>query len=159
MYSKILKLALVLCLIAYLAVLVRLIVLKYPDAMMRAVLESWSLENMQRQAAQSNLVPFRTIASSLFASQLPVELPTLVYNVIAFMPLGLLLPCLSLRLRRWHRVFFTGLLLALGLECVQLVTMLGIADVDDVILNVTGALVGYGLLQLALRVVTPPPAG
>lgn len=159
MNSKILKLAFSICLIAYLAVLVKLIVLKYPDAMMSAILESWLLENVQRQAAQSNLVPFRTIATSLFAAQLPVELPTLVYNVMAFMPLGFLLPCISVRLRHWDTVFFAGLLLALGLECAQLVTMLGTADVDDVILNVTGALMGYGLFQLATRVVTRLPAG
>ena len=143
MLSKLLRIFFTVCLIAYLILLIRLIVFKYPDAMMLDILRGWSLDGFRRHLAGSNSIPFGTIGSSLFNMQLRVEVTTLIYNIVAFVPLGFLLPCAATRFRYWGRVLFAGLVVSLWFEFVQLVTMLGSADVDDVILNVTGTLMGY----------------
>ncbi|WP_056969090.1 VanZ family protein [Lacticaseibacillus thailandensis] len=69
-------------------------------------------------------------------------------NVLWFMPLGLLWPALG---RRGHRLWGTAclsLLLSLGIECWQFLLATGIADIDDVIFNFIGGLVGYGLYRI-----------
>lgn len=148
MRSRLLKFCFAMCLIAYLILLIKLIVFKYPDAMMLDILRGWSMDGFRRHLAMSNIIPFRTIGSSLFNPQLRVEVTALIYNVIAFVPLGFLLPCIAARFRRWIQAFAAGLVVSLWFEFVQLVTMLGAADVDDVILNVSGTLIGYGVYQL-----------
>jgi glycopeptide antibiotics resistance protein len=133
--------------IAHLALLVKLIVFKYPGSMTREILRTWSVGRLIRHIQSSNLIPFKTISSSLFHNQLRIEIAALVYNVIAFLPLGFLLPCMGERTRRWDVVLIVSFSVSLAIELVQLVTMLGSADVDDVILNVVGTVIGYGLFK------------
>lgn len=64
-------------------------------------------------------------------------------NIIAFMPMGFFVPSL----REQHTgLFFTVLTcfsVSLLVEVTQLVTRLGCCDVDDLILNTLGGLLGY----------------
>jgi glycopeptide antibiotics resistance protein len=137
------------CFIAYLALLVKLIVFKYPDLMTHEILRSWSAEGLVRHIQSSNLIPFKTISRSLSPDRLRIEIVALIYNIVAFVPLGFLLPCMGERARKWGVVLIAGLGVSLAIELVQLVTMLGSADVDDVILNVLGTLIGCGLFKAA----------
>ena len=67
----------------------------------------------------------------------------LVGNVLLFLPLGLLMPVLWRR-ERLRDALLAGLALSLGIEVVQLV--LGrFLDVQDLLLNVLGAGLGWGL--------------
>lgn len=134
--------------IAYLILLIKLIVLKYPDAMTYEILRHWSLDGLMRHIKTSNIIPFKTIASSLFNSPLSFMVTILLYNIGAFVPLGFLLPCIRKNARKWWVVLIVGLLLSLVIEVIQLITLLGEADIDDVILNVTGTVIGYGLYKL-----------
>ncbi len=63
-------------------------------------------------------------------------------NVVWFIPFGLILP---LMLRTKHKalhVIIYGLLLSMCIECLQFYMHTGIADIDDVIFNTTGAFIG-----------------
>ena len=76
----------------------------------------------------------------------------LLGNVVLFMPLGLLLPLLGARCRRFALTAAVGLSVSVGIELVQLALLLTqtarrVVDVDDVILNVTGACLGYLVWQ------------
>lgn len=64
-------------------------------------------------------------------------------NIMIFMPFGFLLPIMSRKLRGFFRVTFLGFELSLAVECVQLVTRTGSFDVDDMILNTIGAMLGF----------------
>lgn len=64
-------------------------------------------------------------------------------NIVGFMPLGFILPVLSKRFRSGVFIVFLGFLLSLLVESLQLVTRLGIFDVDDLILNTLGTMFGY----------------
>jgi len=79
-------------------------------------------------------------------------------NVVLFVPLGILLPLVSRRLR-----FLQGILIALGLsvgiEILQYVSRAWgsyrLADVNDVILNVLGAALGLAIVMLPRLVLGP----
>lgn len=64
-------------------------------------------------------------------------------NVIAFMPFGFLLPLLGGRRTNWFATTICAFAFSLFAETVQLVLKLGSFDVDDLLLNTIGGLLGY----------------
>ena len=97
--------------------------------------------------ASVNLVPSRTVVGIVRDHRGMVGWQ-LFGNVILFVPLGNLLPRLSTRYRRFAFVAAAGLSVSVSIELVQLAMRLTLisrrtVDVDDVILNVTGACLGY----------------
>jgi glycopeptide antibiotics resistance protein len=75
------------------------------------------------------------------------------------MPLGFLAPIVSERARTLSRLIVLGVVVALAIESIQFLVILGLGnvaravDVDDVILNTIGAVIGWamwrGLSQLS----------
>ncbi|MDO5785496.1 MAG: VanZ family protein, partial [Eubacteriales bacterium] len=63
----------------------------------------------------------------------------IVGNIAAFVPIGILIPLLRRDLSL-GTTFFVGLLLSAGIELTQYFTGLGSCDIDDIILNVLGAM-------------------
>lgn len=74
----------------------------------------------------------------------------LVLNVLMFVPLGALLPMNFARLRRWQYTGLCTLAVTCAIETLQLFTGRS-ADIDDVIMNALGGLLGYALYALACR--------
>lgn len=62
-------------------------------------------------------------------------------NVIMFIPMGYFLQ--MLQKKRWKEIAVAAVLVSLGIELMQYITTLGIFEVDDVIHNTIGALLGY----------------
>lgn len=99
-----------------------------------------------------NLVPFRTIAAlfaALRAGETTRFLINFAGNILVFVPLGLLPPLL------WRRYRGAGgaalpALCSLGIECCQIFTGRSV-DVDDLLLNALGGLLGWLLARAALR--------
>lgn len=67
----------------------------------------------------------------------------LIGNVLCFMPLGFVLPVLSYKNRGIFKVTFICFMCSVTVELIQLVSKLGSCDVDDVILNTSGGILGY----------------
>lgn len=100
---------------------------------------------------QYNLVPFQEISRYIrYRNTLPgLFLVNIVGNIAAFLPFGLLLPALlPTRMRKLLAVFFMTYLFSLSVECVQMLTHVGIFDLDDIILNTLGGVLGYFGYQL-----------
>ena len=74
----------------------------------------------------------------------------MVLNVVMFVPLGFLLPACFSRYRKWHRTLIAGFLTSLTVECIQLFTF-RVTDVDDLLMNTLGAVIGFVLAKLLLR--------
>lgn len=73
----------------------------------------------------------------------------LVGNLIAFVPFGLFVPLIYRK--RIHNILqFTilAILCSTAMEFVQFITMVGQADIDDVILNVLGAVIMYLIVYI-----------
>lgn len=68
-------------------------------------------------------------------------------NVVAFMPFGFFVPMLSRR-RGLFRIVCMSFELTLAVELTQLFTKVGIFDVDDLLLNTLGGLLGYVLYEI-----------
>lgn len=64
-------------------------------------------------------------------------------NVVCFMPLGFVLPIITNRNWGGVRVTIMTFLASLFVEVLQLVSKLGSCDVDDLILNTFGGILGY----------------
>lgn len=100
-----------------------------------------------------NIVPFETISGALRYGLDWQPGRVLVGNVLAFAPFGIFLPILWPRRRSLISVVAAGLAISLVLETVQLGLSLligapyRVADVDDVIINVLGVALGYGLYR------------
>lgn len=94
-----------------------------------------------------NLEAFRTIR--LFLNVLndqeytTAALINLGGNVILFIPLGFFLPQVFPKLRKFGRSMLATALIISAVELTQLFTLLGSCDIDDLILNVIGASIGY----------------
>ena len=65
-------------------------------------------------------------------------------NVVIFIPVGALAG-VALRRMTWKKVLMIGLCLSVGIEVLQFVFMKGFSEVDDVMHNTIGCLIGYGL--------------
>jgi glycopeptide antibiotics resistance protein len=103
------------------------------------------------QVVDDNLVPFHTLA--IYWRNLGSEfwLRNLFGNVLLLLPLGLLGPIALPSLDRWWRVALVALLYSMTIELIQLAVPDRSADIDDVIVNVAGALFGYLLLVVVRR--------
>lgn len=75
----------------------------------------------------------------------------LLGNVVMFIPLGFFQPWLSRRLRTWYKTLASTMVLILLVEAVQYLTRLGSCDIDDLILNIVGAVIGYTLWRITNR--------
>lgn len=73
-------------------------------------------------------------------------------NILAFVPFGAILPVISRRFRGFFRVMLLGFFFSLLVECTQLVTRVGTFDVDDLMLNTLGAVIGYLFFTLCDRI-------
>ncbi|SHI26521.1 VanZ family protein [Desulfosporosinus lacus] len=72
-------------------------------------------------------------------------------NVLAFMPMGFLLPLIFNKLNSAKAIVITTFITSFVLEGIQLISKLGTADIDDVILNILGGFLGYLLLMKNLK--------
>jgi glycopeptide antibiotics resistance protein len=102
--------------------------------------------------APRNFVPFRTIAHDVRVGGLEF-LVNFVGNVVVMLPMGLLLPSLIGRRCSALRVATASLAISLLIEVLQGLSRRRVADVDDVILNTLGGLIGFGLWCLGRRAV------
>lgn len=100
-----------------------------------------------------NLEPFRTIRNYLIAYRLgnisgKLTVLNLLGNLTAFAPMGFFLPALY----HWQRsIFFFLATLALGIttvEVTQVYSGVGSCDIDDLILNLAGALLVFVICRL-----------
>jgi glycopeptide antibiotics resistance protein len=108
-----------------------------------------------------NLKPFATILPALHHGPGSFMFANLVGNIAAFVPLGLLLPVAFRRLW-WPLVILAGLVVSTAIEVTQYAISNNLghgyraADVDDVIVNVAGTIVGlaiYGVIVLGATIV------
>lgn len=72
-------------------------------------------------------------------------------NVLLFVPLGIFLPGIWRRMRKFFAFFLTVAASVIVVELLQLLTLLGSCDIDDLLLNLTGAVFGFGVWKLFSR--------
>lgn len=109
------------------------------------------------QVVEHNFIPLRTIGIYLANPDSGFWAGQMVGNLLLLLPVGLLGPVVFPWMDRWLRVLVASLALSTAIELAQLWIPDRSADVDDVLLNVVGAILGYAILT-ALRIGSRPPA-
>ena len=142
-------------LIAYSAILIKFVVFK---AIPTIRIGHLRLRFAGSHTGPGNFAPFKTIVAQLIARGNPlIAVVNLIGNIIPFMPIGLLAP-LVFRSISWQKALVLGVLTGLTFEVMEVVFRVGIFDIDDVILNAFGVMVGYGAFVMFKRRAQPRPA-
>ena len=142
----------ILLLSLYLCLLLRLIVFKYPIPVLRGIIDEWELSNAKAGVATANLTPFKTIRMYIRYYDTINGFDNLFGNILVFMPLGILIPLSFPGMRRFWEVLLHSFWLSLCIELFQLVSHFGAFDVDDILLNALGGLLGYLVFVIASRI-------
>ncbi len=113
-----------------------------------------------------NIIPFNTVLSIL-ENDPSTFIRQVLGNIIIFIPMGFFLPVYISRLKRLKSCFFAVLSLTVIIELTQLlldfilVKNYRCCDIDDVILNAIGGMIGYAIFSIVkrfyFRLSTKPP--
>lgn len=116
---------------------------------------------LERQDQRANFVPLQGIMkmienASIFDDEVTQRIVflNLAGNVLVFAPFGLAIPLLERRLNRGWLVVLLGLAFSLVIELAQTFLIARVFDVDDLILNAFGALIGF-LVYTLMNVISP----
>jgi glycopeptide antibiotics resistance protein len=100
------------------------------------------------QVVDHNFIPFQTIAIWIANPDSGFWIRQMLGNLLLLLPVGLLGPIALPWLDRWRRVLLVAFALSLAIELAQLWIPDRAADVDDLLLNVAGAAIGYAILSV-----------
>ena len=127
-------------LITYLFILIEILVLK-DLAMVRV--GHLRLNFGGSQEGTPNLIPFKTIFYYLQGHKgFLIASINILGNIIALVPLGFLVP-FFIQNMKWNKILWLSIIAGLLIELTQLVLHIGIFDIDDVILNGMGVVIGF----------------
>ncbi|ONI44237.1 hypothetical protein AN641_07710 [Candidatus Epulonipiscioides gigas] len=77
-------------------------------------------------------------------------------NIVMFIPLGIILPILFSNFKSYKKIFLFSFGLSLSTEFIQMITARS-ADIDDLLANTTGGLVGYGIYLIFIGLIALIP--
>jgi glycopeptide antibiotics resistance protein len=97
-----------------------------------------------------NLYPFKTISNFLANSSrysFHVLFINLAANIITFIPLGFSAPIFLKKIRSSAAMFAFSIIAIFAVEWLQFVLNVGVFDIDDIILNTLGCMLGFMFYQ------------
>lgn len=106
-----------------------------------------------------NAIPFDTIARYLANPFTPGTIGQVVGNLLLLAAIGFPAPLAFAWLDRWWRVLLAALAFSVTIEVIQLPIPGRAGDVDDVLLNVIGAMFAYGVGRFTQSAGRPADAG
>ncbi len=77
----------------------------------------------------------------------------IIGNLVVFAPIGFLVPIWRGSGMRWYHIVAVSFLCSLLIETSQLVFRVGVFDVDDLIMNTTGGIIGYMAYLMLRRII------
>ena len=127
----------------------------YCIALVYFLIFSDSFGRGQYEVRRYNLEPFmeikRFINNRNYLSSSSVIM-NLLGNVLAFIPFGILIMWIRKKSTGFFTVAFLSALFSFAIEIVQYVTRLGVFDVDDIIMNTFGGVLGYIIYCILARI-------
>lgn len=103
------------------------------------------------------LIPFRELYSLFTAPNHSFYFWQIVLNIILFIPFGFMLSCYLYIYRRSQHLFLqillSGLFVSISVELLQYLTSRGFTEIDDVINNTAGAIIGWLAYDRMLKAV------
>lgn len=142
--KMVMKVGLTIALCTYLFVLSKFILFKHfsiPD-----IISHFTFSYDGYYWNNHNFIPFKTITYYLFFANdinFNIRVENLTGNIVGFVPFGFILPLLLNRFRSFKKMTLATFCLSLTFELLQLIFRFGSFDVDDLILNTVGGMIGY----------------
>lgn len=103
------------------------------------------------------LVPFREFYSLFTAPNRSFYFWQIFLNILLFIPFGFSLSCNLYIYRQPHHLFLpillSGLFVSISVELLQYITSRGFTEIDDVINNTIGTIIGWLIYDRILKVV------
>jgi len=96
-----------------------------------------------------NLIPLRGIETILKSGNITAFM-NIFGNILMFIPFGLFLPLFWKKFYSIKKIFLYAFVFSLLIEIIQLFSFRG-TDIDDVILNTSGALIGYSIYIILIK--------
>ncbi|WP_304017408.1 VanZ family protein [Fenollaria timonensis] len=125
----------------YIAFLIFFVVLKFDGSFERIIsLHNSIIENEKDGLRNINLIPFRSISPYLRNITEPYAFKNIIANILVFIPLGFFVS--NKNSKNVFKTLVICLSVILSIECIQLLFKIGFFDVDDIILNFIGSLIG-----------------
>jgi glycopeptide antibiotics resistance protein len=90
-----------------------------------------------------NLIPFRSITPYLKNLTDSYAYTNILGNILSFVPLVFLIPIIFKKCRKLVKTISICFISIIGIESFQFIAMLGYIDIDDILLNILGCLIGY----------------
>ena len=134
----------------YCAVLLGALIISRVDYQTFAATKAAYLKNFDLMTNFNPLETVRLYINAIKYNYIGMEIPlsNLVGNTMLFMPMAVFLPCLFRPMQKLWLFALTMLLLLVAVEALQLLLACGSCDVDDVLLNLSGTLIVFGILKL-----------
>jgi glycopeptide antibiotics resistance protein len=144
----------IIVLIAYSAVLIKVMVLKdLPMVRIGSIMLNFAGTDAGHGP---NFVPFTTIVPYLFGHKgLVIAGINLIGNIILLVPVGFLIPLVFQNIS-WKASLALAVATSLAIEMMQVALRVGIFDVDDVILNAFGVMLGYWAYLIFAKMMSSP---
>ena len=95
-------------------------------------------------------------SAEMYAHQARHAVINLGGNVGMFIPLGFFLPAVFAKLQKLWKTLLATTVIICAVEALQLFSLLGNCDVDDLILNLIGAAMGYGIYAILRKMKQEP---
>jgi glycopeptide antibiotics resistance protein len=135
--------------ILYLALLVKVILFKYSMITTLGMINYANKMPIDYRISRANFIPFKTLIHYLGCIKSSgVAKVNILANIVAFAPMGFLMPILLKKLQNGINVSIVSFIVSLLFELTQLILSIGEFDIDDIILNVLGAILGYLLFKV-----------
>lgn len=133
--------------IVYLFVMANLLLFKYISPLELFIKDRYVFRDL-------NFIPFVGIFQYLFGNDVSfnIALYNVVGNVLIFMPMGLLLQLMRPK-QSLLRTVIVVCLSSIAVELIQYIMGIGSADIDDIILNTLGGLLGAFIFILLNRLI------
>jgi glycopeptide antibiotics resistance protein len=100
-------------------------------------------EALDNGTAAPNFTPLATLKNQIQNIKTGYALWNIAANTVCFIPFGFMVPLISLRRTGVIMTVLWGMLFSMVIEFLQYAFNLGLFDVDDIILNTAGVLLGY----------------
>lgn len=95
-----------------------------------------------------NFIPFRSVSVLLTTPALSEQViirfaVNFLGNIVLFIPCGFLLPTCYKKAKSTRHFVVLSIMILFAIETIQILTMLGSFDIEDILLDMTGACVGF----------------
>lgn len=125
----------------YILFLILFVVLKFDGSFERIIsLHNSIIENEKDGLRNINLIPFTTMSPYLKNITEPYAFKNIIANILVFIPLGFFIS--NKNPKNVFKALIICLRVILSIELIQLFFKIGFFDVDDIILNFIGSLLG-----------------